>query len=251
MTGDERRPAPPWSIDLLADLHAGALDSAREAELRPLVDADVEALAVLAALDATRAELADLPPLGMPDDVAARIDAALAAEANAHRPVAPVGDLATARKRRNQRLAWGAGLLTAAAVVIGVAVTVVPGTNPTTGVAQPGATTSTGVSSPRTQPPVGPLAITGDQLKSEAAKVIGDNDPGTLDSPQKMSECLKANGESPQAAPLGVRRVELDGRHGIMVILSNGKPASFRLLVVEPTCTAAHPGLIAKSTVGG
>ncbi|MGH3467716.1 MAG: hypothetical protein ACRDQF_08315, partial [Thermocrispum sp.] len=75
---------PPWSVDLLADLHGGALDEAQAAQLWPLVQADPEAMAVLSALDATTSDLATLagaPAPPMPVDVAARLDAALAAEA--------------------------------------------------------------------------------------------------------------------------------------------------------------------------
>ncbi|NUT50045.1 MAG: hypothetical protein HOV94_22450, partial [Saccharothrix sp.] len=94
MTGNARRTGPPWSVDLLADLHAGALDPRTEAELRPLVENDPEAREILAALDATLADLRDLPPIPMPRHVAERIDAALADEA---RPSAPVIDFAQAK----------------------------------------------------------------------------------------------------------------------------------------------------------
>src|SRR3954469_14007941 len=142
---------PPWSVDVLADLHAGVLDDARAAQLWPLVDADPEARAILDALDATQADLAslaDAPAPPMPAEFAARLDAALAAEAAAAFPGeaqpgqaqpgaqgaaqapqqagpgdAPVLDLAAARRRRNKRLGWPAGVLTAAAAAV-VAVTV-------------------------------------------------------------------------------------------------------------------------------
>src|SRR6185369_4038877 len=137
---------PPWSVDVLADLHAGVLEDAQAAELWPLVNADPEARAILDALDATQADLAslaDAPAPPMPAEFAARLDAALAAEAAAAFPGqgqrqpqsatqaprqagpgdAPVVDLAAARRRRNKRLGWAAGVLTAAAAAV-VAVTV-------------------------------------------------------------------------------------------------------------------------------
>src|SRR5207248_6897432 len=112
---------PPWSVDVLAALHAGVLDDARAAELWPLVDADPEARAILDALDATQPDLASLaavPAPPMPAEFAARLDAALAAEAAATFPEqrtaaaprpagpgnAPVVDLAAARRRRNKRI---------------------------------------------------------------------------------------------------------------------------------------------------
>src|SRR3954466_15655922 len=80
---------PPWSVDVLADLHAGVLDDTEAAELWPLVNADPEARAILDALDATQADLAslaDAPAPPMPAEFAARLDAALAAEAAAAFP---------------------------------------------------------------------------------------------------------------------------------------------------------------------
>src|SRR4051812_498492 len=108
MTGMERVPmGPPWSIDLIADLHAGVLPPEVAAQLRPRVEADADAVEVLRALDATLEDLHSLPPIPMPDHVAARIDAALAAEA---RPgIAPVVSLNDARRRRNRRLGFGGG----------------------------------------------------------------------------------------------------------------------------------------------
>ncbi|MBV9844169.1 MAG: hypothetical protein JOZ47_03720 [Kutzneria sp.] len=247
MAMDERHAGPPWSVDLLAELHGGALDDRRAATLRALVDSDSEARAVLAALDATQADLANLPPVPMPAAVAARIDAALAAAAAERTPAAPVADLAAARRRRNRRLGWGAGLLAAAAVVVGVAVVVTPGVLPVTGVPQ--ANPSIGTDQPG--PSSGPLALRGDQLQSAVPRVLGARDYGPLNTPGKLAECLRANGMDPQATPFGVRQVSVDSRPGIMILLPTGKAMRYHLLVVEPTCSAATPGLIAKSDIGG
>ena len=51
---------PPWSVDLLADLHAGVLEKRQEAEMWPLVDADPDARAIIEALEATTVDLAVL-----------------------------------------------------------------------------------------------------------------------------------------------------------------------------------------------
>ncbi|HEX9334245.1 MAG TPA: hypothetical protein VF892_00105, partial [Pseudonocardiaceae bacterium] len=82
MTGIDRRGdtpmGPPWPVDVLADLHAGALDDAVARELWPRVRQDPAAVAVLDALDATRAELSGLaasPSIPMPARFAARLDA--------------------------------------------------------------------------------------------------------------------------------------------------------------------------------
>src|SRR5262245_53403398 len=127
---------PPWSVDVLADLHAGALDSESSARLWPRVNADPEARAVIEALDTVKVELGQLgaaPAPPMPAHLAARLDAALAAQASraGARPpgppgIAPVVDLGEARRRRNRRLAWGTGVLTVAAATVAVAFAVLP-----------------------------------------------------------------------------------------------------------------------------
>ena len=242
MNGDSRHGGQPWSVDLLADLHADGGDRS---------GLDAEALAVLSALDATQGELASLPPLRMPDAVAARIDAALAAEAAALRPPpvpAPVADLSEARRRRNRRLGLGGGLLAAAAATVGIIFAVVP-SNTTAGTpqAEPGASSTVQVDPP-TQPP---LALSDNQLASSVPKVLGAKDPGALDTPQKLSACLTANGLDPNATPLGVRRVQLDSQDGIMIILPTGKVVRYRLLVVKPTCAAGNPATLANTVIGG
>ena len=71
-----------WSVERLAELHADGLD---ESAPRPTseVDPDQDPAAgeVLAALEATRAELGALPELPVPADVRDRIAAALDAAA--------------------------------------------------------------------------------------------------------------------------------------------------------------------------
>src|SRR2546430_13155218 len=111
---DENRsggpPGPPWSVDVLAGLHAGVLDPERSAQLWPAVNADPEARALIETLDQVKVELGLLgntPAEPMPAHYAARLDAALAAEASrmaaaAAQPIAPVIDLAAARRRRNR-----------------------------------------------------------------------------------------------------------------------------------------------------
>ncbi|MDQ3154732.1 MAG: hypothetical protein M3R63_24395, partial [Actinomycetota bacterium] len=62
----------PLPVELLADLHAGVLDDEHAAAVRRLVAADPHAQAVLAALDATVADLRVAPVPGLPPEVAAR-----------------------------------------------------------------------------------------------------------------------------------------------------------------------------------
>jgi hypothetical protein len=249
MTGDERRSGapmgPPLSVDLLADLHAGALDDAAQTDLATRVAADPEACAVLDALERTRTQLAALPPLTMPEDVAARIDAALSVEADAAArtpPHAPVTDLTAARGRRNRRLGWAAGLLAAAAAA-GIAVLAVPhGPGPSTAPPPQAAGTPTGTG--------GPLALTSAELGRSVSAVIGTADYGPLRDQQRLTACLATSNVPNAGRPLGVRQVVLDGQRRVLAILPAGKLGTYRLLVIDPSCGPGHPGVLSDTTVG-
>lgn len=245
MTGMERVPmGPPWSVDLIADLHAGVLPPEVAAQLRPRVEADPEAREILQALDATLEDLQALPPIPMPDHVAARIDAALAAEA---RPAAPVVSLDEARKRRNRRLGLGgAGVLVAAAAAFGIVLAVSPGTKPGSNDAQPAPTTSS--SKPNAAPP---LAVKQDDLGSAVGEVLKAQNYGPLETPDRLAGCLKGGGITSSANPLGISPISLDGKEAVMAILPAGL-GKIRLVVLDPnTCGPDKPeGVLADNTIG-
>lgn len=268
MTGNARRSGPPWSVDLLADLHAGVLAPEEEAQLRPLVEADPEARAVLAALDATLQDLRGLPPLRMPDDVAARIDAALAEEARQQqpqqhrpqqhqspqhqpsRPVAPVVDLAA---RRRKRLGWGAGLLTAAAAAaVGVVALTLPGGGggDQGGQAQPPAATSTPSTAGGAEKP---LAVKGNDFGPVLGDVLKAQNYGPLENQEKLAGCLRG-ANIVAAKPIGVSPITLDDKPAVMAVLPRGagEPGQFRIVVLDPaTCGPDNPnGVLADSPIG-
>ncbi|MEV6440684.1 hypothetical protein [Amycolatopsis sp. NPDC051716] len=250
---------PPWSVDVLADLHAGVLDDTRAAELWPLVNADPEARAILDALDATQADLAslaDAPAPRMPAEFAARLDAALAAEAAAAFPGqagprsatqaprqagpgdAPVLDLAAARRRRNKRLGWAAGVLTAAAAAV-VAVTVaIPDT-----AQQPG--------TPNVAAPAGPsVGNDGAGAQALVGKAIGVRDFGPLQNEDRLDACIAAAGLDPKVRPEGIRPVNVGGKAGVMIILTTGKLAQFRLVAFGADCGPGNPAVLFDKVVG-
>lgn len=243
MSGMEHVPmGPPWSVDLIADLHAGVLPPEVAAQLRPRVEADPEAREILQALDATLDDLLSLPSIPMPDHVAARIDAALAAEA---RPAAPVVSLDAARQRRNRRLGLGgAGVLVAAAAAFGVVLAVSPGTKPSTNDAQPAPTTS----SPNAAPP---LALKSDQLGTAVSEVLKAQNFGPLETPDRLAGCLKGGGITSSGNPLGISPITLDGKDAVMAILPAGL-GQYRLVVLDPkTCGPDKPeGVLANTTIG-
>lgn len=70
-------PEPPYSADLLADFHAGALSDDVTAHVRSRLAVDPRAHEVLAALDRVSSELRaeGRAASEMPEDVATRLDA--------------------------------------------------------------------------------------------------------------------------------------------------------------------------------
>lgn len=243
---------PPWSVDLLADLHAGVLDREQSARLWPQVKADPAARAILDALESVRTDLGDLgaaPVAPMPAHFAARLDAALDAEARrapggggvAVAPLppqpglAPVVDLDAARRKRNRMAAWAGGLLTAAAAAVAISIAVVP--TSTTGVPKAAMPPSEQTQNPEAQPP---LAASSSDLGGAIGKVGTTKDYGDLGDQAGLDRCLAANDVDPaEAQTIGVRPVTLDGKPGTMaILLVPGELGKFRVLVVEPDCSA-------------
>lgn len=246
---------PPWSVDVLADLHAGVLDEREAAELWPLVNADPEALAIIEALEATTADLAELanePVAPMPAEFAARIDAALAAEMRTspafqgapegqQAQVAPVVDLAAARQRRNKRIGWGAGIATVAAAAIAAIAIVVPTTQQSTpgGVAQP------------PPAPTGPsVGGDGDGAEALVGKAVGVRDFGSLQTEERLDACVAAAGLDPDVRPEGIRPVNVAGKDGVMVIYTTGKLAQFRIVAFGADCGPGNAAVLFDKIIG-
>jgi negative regulator of sigma E activity len=257
MSGEYRRagaPQGPPSLEELADLHAGVLDGPTAAELRRRVDADPEAQQMLDTLEATSAQLRDLPPLQMPGDVSARIEDALAAEA-ANRPQvpqqapaasgAPVVDFAAAKRRRRQRWTLGAGLAGVAAAAAAVVFAVLPGTGGDEQQASP---------SPDSTSQHAPMALQGDQVQLDGEQfsqvMRSDEYVRTLRDPQQLISCLQANGVG-GGKPMGAKEVTLNGQRAQLLILPAGGIGEFRLLTVGPACGAGNPATISDGTFGG
>jgi hypothetical protein len=239
---------PPWSVDVLADLHAGVLSEPEAAALWPQVNADPDARSVIDALDATAADLATLtegPFEPMPAQFAARLDAALAREAGAPSEApAPVVSLADARKRRNKRLGWGVGVLVAAAAA--VTVIALPGGTGTSGppaVALP-PTSASGV------PGVPAVGSDGTGAESLFGQALGVRNFGPLGDEQHLDACLSANGFDPAVRPAGVQPITVAGQSGVMVVLTTGKLAQYRLVAFPANCGPDHPGKLFDKLVG-
>lgn len=222
---------PPWSVDVLADLHAGVLDEREAAALWPQVNADPEARAIIDALESTTGDLATLaaaPVEPMPADVAARIDAALAQERDS---TGTVVSLDAARRRRKRNLGWGAGLLTAAAAVAAAVAIAVP---------EPTVDGTPNVA----------LSFEGDQLGAAFDEVNGVRDFGGLDNQKGLDACLDASGISLDEAPIGVRPATIDGEPAVLALYTTGELAQFRLIAVAPDCGPGNPGVLRDETIG-
>ena len=186
---------------------------------------DPRSAEVLDALAATRAELAALPDPEVPPETAARWEAALAAERDSSRPAGDA-EVEPARRRRRFRTRVVLALSAAAAAVVAVAV----------------------LGAPRPAPPV--LTVSRVDLVAVATSAVGVVDVGDLGDPARREACLRA--VLPDAARerlLGGRRVVLDGRPGVLLVLATGTRGQLHVVTVDPGCGPAGGTLLAQVTV--
>lgn len=283
MSGEQRRPeapkGPPWSLDLLADYHAGVLDEDTAEQVRLTVESDPEAQETLAALTATTNELAGLAPMSIPEDIASKVESAIAEQAQLRAAEAqpseahPATSEAAAgsaagpddhsnvidiRRRRRRRMSWGALLVASAAVVGGVITTplIMNSGEDTSAQPEPSEAGAPPSDAPPTPGP-SPLALSdggagnvtltqqqfGETLRSEQYA-------GSLRQPERLTACLEAN-DVDNPRPLGAREVTVDGRPGQLFILPSGEVGQFRLLTVGTECGPDNPETISDSTFGG
>jgi hypothetical protein len=239
-------PVPPAELLALAEVDAGLPDAAEAARGRVHAEADARSAAVLAALAATRAELAALPTPEPPPEVAARWAAALAAEGRARGTVAPAAGPGPGADGDGHPAARGPGagparrprirrphrsLLAAAALVALVALVA-------------------GVLTGRAADPRIPT-LAGVDLVAAGTAAVGTHDLGALADPGRRTGCLRAVVPSVADLPLlGGRRVVLDGRPAVLLVLATGTLGRLRLVAVDADCTAAGGTLLADTVVG-
>lgn len=237
---------PPYSLELLAELHADVLEDDLAAQLWPRVRDDRDAATVLAALDGTVAQLKRLgehpPPVPIPADVASRIDEALVP---LRAPQRPVTDLAAVRARRIRRGTYlGTAVVVAAAAVAGVfALGAVVGPNNVAGTPQPGGQAAAA-------PSVTPLDLGSGALGPQALAAVGRHNLGPLSAQATLAGCLQANGIPPDAQLIGASEVVLDGQRGVLLLLPTGRTAVFTALVVGPECSAQDAATRRRVEIG-
>jgi hypothetical protein len=221
---EDEIPRPPYSHDLLADLHAGVLDDASADKLWPLVRADPEAAAVLARLDAVESRLGTLrdsdPAEPIPPAVAARIDAALA----------------TAQRRPARTWLAGAGVA-AAAVFAGVFALVLlhsaPGGDDDAGSDAYAAHETDSVFEP-----------------AELRSIVGTTSLGPLSDTVRLRDCLEANGFDSNSPLLGSRQTEFRERDAVLLLLGGPHPPQLTAVMVGTDCDANTPATLAVHTIG-
>lgn len=249
MATEDEIPTPPYSLDLLSDLHAGVLPESVSARLWPRVRRDPDAMHVIEQLDAITMELSELGTdetveSPMPDAVASRMDAALAAASSG----ATSSDDNVIRFPRRRR-AWAAtAAVTAAAAAIAVvaAAVVLPAastdneSSDTGSVALPSSTSE----------PAPELDFTGEPEPGRMMTLIGSRNLGPLDEAASLSDCLQANGIDESRPILGSGQVRVEGREGTAILLAGPHPPTITALVVGNECGAGNPDLISRNDIG-
>ncbi|MFC9515630.1 hypothetical protein ACFTSD_07880 [Nocardiaceae bacterium NPDC056970] len=244
---------PPFSTDLLADLHAGVLPDSVSERLWPLVRQDPEAVAVLDALDAVSARLAEVGrdhtvATPVPPEIAARINSALGLDVpSSDADVVSLSD-ATAKRRR---VAW----LGVAAASMAAAVAVVFAL---TGVDRSDSTAPEVVASATATPPgVAParVELSGEMDRGQLLALVGDTDSaadgtGALARPDVRSACLSAIGVGTARPVLGTRAVRFQGTDAVLLLVAGPTPPTLVALVVGTGCDATHPDLISRTEIG-
>jgi hypothetical protein len=261
---------PGPDVELLAELDAGLLAPGRAAEVGAAARRDPAATAVLAALAATRAELAALPVPALPSGSAERWTAALRAaveaggaaggptdpdgaaaeprggdlavptpaeEGTGRRPDGdPRRDHPTGRPRRRPRGPRRGPRLFVPARRSAVAAVLLGGL-------------AAGLLWPRADP-APPDRV---ELAAAGRSALGATDLGGLADPVRRAGCLRALGVlglDPAAPPIGGRRVDLARGPGVLLVFATGELGVFDVVVVDPDCGPSGGTLLGTARIG-
>ncbi|WP_433660706.1 hypothetical protein ACQPW1_48720 [Nocardia sp. CA-128927] len=257
-------PQPPFSAELLADLHADNVAPELREQLWPVVRRDGEALRFVHALDDVSAELralgrSDRVIHPMPDDIAAQLEQFVdrfelpeeptEADATIYRlplAAAPESPEATAVStppaapislddRRRSRLRWFTAAAAAVAVVAcaSIALTVVRGNDAT----------------PSAQPTSGSTQL-GDELNAPAMlSALGRNDAtGLLGSAAARERCVHANGLD--RTILGSDNFRYQGKDAVLILLTGPRTPKITALVVGTGCSTDDPQYLTQQDIG-
>ncbi len=253
-------PEPPYSEDLLADLHAGALPDDTAAHMRARIANDPAAQRVLAALDRTTDSLRYLSDESkpIPPEVDSRIAATLSAIQNdswarhdAQQPSTAPVDLSERRRRSTTRAprARFAALLVGAAAAIAVLVGVVAVVATRT-TDEPGAGVQAQPSTSANTTQLDTTQLDGVE-KASALSVLGKTAHAPFESDEALRRCTAANGVAASTPVLGSGEITVGGSERVVILLGTGVAGRFDALVVEQGCDIDNPATVSRTRLGG
>lgn len=243
---DHPESGPPLTVELLADLQAGALPDEDAARVRRQVRADSRAAHMLGALNRVRRDVAAVgaDPASAPappPQVTARISAALRS-ASARRSAGDAGAAAHSVRApvRPGRLIAAITGLCAIAAAIGV------GTASLVRAPEPAETTPTDIEHITVSTP--PMEI---PLSQNEILGLLDHRPdyGPLSDPARRASCLTGLGYPASTQVLGARPIEINARPGVILVVSGDAPRSLAVYAVALNCSAADTGLLANTQI--
>ncbi|MGI8626346.1 MAG: hypothetical protein ACR2J5_07230 [Geodermatophilaceae bacterium] len=225
-------PHPPggYDIEVLADLSANLLPVVQDRSVRAHAEGCAECTLILRALEQTGNELRWLPPIPMPADVVARLDAALGREAS----VVSVAQLRDRRKRRQQLI----GMAAAGVIVVGgggVALSQVLGD-------RQGAVTADGEDS-GVSVPAGLPDLDADSLPDAVAGLVtgGEGEqPLRLEGTPAPQDCVPSVQVAGVDELIGVIEIRYGGRDRDAVFFTTSDPTVARVIVVDD-CSLEDP----------
>lgn len=233
-------PSSGPDIDVLADLSANLLSPAEERSVRAHVDGCPDCTRVLQALDQVGSQLRWLPPIPMPVDVAARIDAALAQERN-------VISLTRHRDRRRGRQQL-LGVAAAGLVVLGGGGVLLSQVTSSDDDSNVGASEQDAAA---TQPV--PLPdLDENSLPGAVADLVlgGDGDePLRLDGTPAPDTCVPEIQIEGVDELIGVIEIRYEGRDRDAIFFRTPDPMVARVIVVDD-CSLEEPGDIVAIVKG-
>ncbi|MBF6495357.1 hypothetical protein [Nocardia cyriacigeorgica] len=253
-------PQPPYSAELLADLHADNLSRELSEQLWPAVHGDPEAQRYLRSLDEVSAHLRALGRDDriihpMPDDVASRLwqwaeelgpaesDQEPTARISEQLPVrlhetldTPTTSVVSLDERRRRRMRVLTAAAAAVAVIACAAIAV-------TAVRQDSTV------SPTAAPTTADVAPSKDLDSTVALGALGRNDVrGPLADATELAGCVAAAGYD--RTVLGSTDITFRGAEAVLILLAGTAPGKITALVVEPGCTAAEPSVLTVTDIG-
>ena len=235
---DDGADEPPLTVEVLADLQAGLLDDESAARVRQRVRDDPAAGQMLRALNRVRCDVAALGADPAPES-RPRSPPGSRRRWHRRRRATPSAHAVRPRIRPARVVAAvaGVGALLAAIGVGTAALITAPAPTPSTPVTAEHITVSTP-----------PMAI---PLSQDEILGLLDQSPdyGPLGDPARRASCLSGLGYPASTQVLGARRVEINARPGVVLVMPGDTPHSLAVYAVALNCSAADTGLLANTQV--